>query len=80
MGIQTTRASTVARPFMRLLPQKLTVQVPGNDAEAEVRSADAVFRCLIVVCEKSPMLRRRMLRLGRPGLVVYVKRTGDTSA
>ena len=36
MGIQTTRASTVARPFMRLLPQKLTVQVPGSDAEAEV--------------------------------------------
>ena len=44
MGIQTTRASTVARPFMKLLPQKLTVQVPGSDAEAEVRAA-RVMRC-----------------------------------
>ena len=38
MGIQVARASTVARPFMRLMPQLLTVQVPSDDAEAEVWS------------------------------------------
>ena len=45
MGIQTTRASTVARPFMRLLPQKLTVQVPGSDTESEVSARNQSHRC-----------------------------------
>ena len=46
MGIQTTRASTVARPFMKLLPQQLTVQVPGSDAEAE---ASHVHSCAVAL-------------------------------
>jgi hypothetical protein len=37
MGIQTARSSTVARPFMRLKPQNIAVQVPLNPADAEVR-------------------------------------------
>jgi hypothetical protein len=36
MGIQTARSSTVARPFMRLKPQNIAVQVPLNPADAEV--------------------------------------------
>jgi hypothetical protein len=37
MGIQTARSQTVARPFMRLKPQNIAVQVPLNPADAEVR-------------------------------------------
>jgi hypothetical protein len=37
MGVQTARSSTVARPFMRLKPQNIAVQVPLNPADAEVR-------------------------------------------
>ena len=36
MGVQTARSSTVARPFMRLKPQNIAVQVPLNPADAEV--------------------------------------------
>ena len=36
MGVQTARSSTVARPFMRLKPQNIAVQVPMDPADAEV--------------------------------------------
>lgn len=35
MGVQTARSSTVARPFMRLKPQNIAVQVPIDPADAE---------------------------------------------
>ncbi len=53
MGIQTTRASTVARPFMRLLPQKLTVQVPGSDTESEVSGRTRLIAAMLVASGKS---------------------------
>ena len=39
MGVQAARASTTARPFMRLRPQNIAVQVPANPEEASVQSA-----------------------------------------
>ena len=43
MGVQTARSSTVARPFMRLKPQNIAVQVPLNPADAEVRVQSETF-------------------------------------
>lgn len=36
MGVQAARSSTTARPFMRLRPQNIAVQVPANPADAAV--------------------------------------------
>lgn len=36
MGVQTARSSTKGRPFMRLKPQNIAVQVPLDPADAEV--------------------------------------------
>ena len=49
MAIQTARASTVSRPFMRLQPQNITVQVPGIGSEAEVRHPPGVVLLLTQV-------------------------------
>ena len=38
MAIQAARAATVPRPFMRLRPQQLTVQMPSIEGEAEARA------------------------------------------
>mmetsp|Transcript_19941 Transcript_19941/g.60258 ORF Transcript_19941/g.60258 Transcript_19941/m.60258 type:complete len:961 (+) Transcript_19941:333-3215(+) len=44
MGVQAARSSTTARPFMRLRPQNIAVQVPANPADAAVlETAGRVF-------------------------------------
>ena len=37
MGVETARCNTISRPFMRLKPQNIAVQVPAEPADAEVR-------------------------------------------